>query len=257
MGKISFLNRSFVIGVAIFILVLLFWQYASRYIINPYFVSSPIDIINRIVDWGISGKLWINLWSTVKITFIGFFLASALAIPLASILTSSRTLDEIVSPFLYGIYSMPKVVLAPALIIWIGIGTLPAITLSAITAFFLVFYNVYMGLKIIPKSYDMTASILGANYLQKIIKFRLPAAAPFVATGLAQGLVYAFHGAMTGEMTSSNIGMGFLIMYSGSTMDSTGVMAGLVIVAIIAALLVKMLSFTLSRFHSAEINANA
>ena len=70
------------------------------------------------------------------------------------------------SPFIFAAYSMPKIVLAPALILWLGIGQLPAIALSAVTAFFLVFFNLYLGLKNVPRIYTDTAALMGASALR-------------------------------------------------------------------------------------------
>ncbi len=149
------------------------------------------------------------------------------------------------SPFIFAAYSMPKIVLAPALILWLGIGQLPAIALSAVTAFFLVFFNLYLGLKNVPRIYTDTAALMGASALDTALKFRLPAASAYLATGISQGLIYAFHGTLVGEMTSSNTGMGYLILFAGSKMDSTGVMAGLCIVGLLAVLLTRALAFAL------------
>jgi NitT/TauT family transport system permease protein len=136
-------------------------------------------------------------------------------------------------------------VLAPALVVWLGIGQLPAIVLSAVTAFFLVFFNLYLGLKNVPQIYNNTAALMGASAWDAALKFRLPAASAYLLTGIKQGLIYAFHGTLVGEMTSSDTGMGYLILFAGSKMDSTGVMAGLCIVGILAVLLTRVLTYVL------------
>ena len=170
-------------------------------------------------------------------TLLGFGIAAAVAIPLALLVSARPFLDAVLSPFIFAAYSMPKIVLAPALILWLGIGQLPAIALSAVTAFFLVFFNLYLGLKNVPRIYTDVAALMGASARDTALKFRLPAAAAYLATGISQGLIYAFHGTLVGEMTSSDTGMGYLILFAGSKMDSTGVVAGLCIVGLLAVLL--------------------
>jgi NitT/TauT family transport system permease protein len=190
--------------------------------------------------------LWPHLSATLATTLIGFGIAAAVALPLALIVTDQTFLDRTLSPFIFAAYSMPKIVLAPALVVWLGIGQLPAIVLSAVTAFFLVFFNLYLGLKNVPQIYNDTAALMGASAWDAALKFRLPAASAYLLTGIKQGLIYAFHGTLVGEMTSSDTGMGYLILFAGAKMDSTGVMAGLCIVGVLAVLLTRLLTYVLS-----------
>lgn len=221
------------------------WKIVSGPILNPYYLSTPDAVFAHIVGWVASGVLWPHLLSTTITTILGFGIAAAVAIPLALVISDQPFADQVVSPFIFAAYSMPKIVLAPALILWLGIGQLPAITLSAITAFFLVFFNLYLGLKNVPRVYTDTAALMGASRLATALKFRLPAASTYLATGISQGLIYAFHGTLVGEMTSTNTGMGYLILFAGSQMDSTGVMAGLCIVGLLAVLLTRLLAHSL------------
>jgi len=189
--------------------------------------------------------LWPHLSATLATTLLGFAIAAVVALPLALIVNDRPFLDQTLSPFIFAAYSMPKIVLAPALVVWLGIGQLPAIVLSAVTAFFLVFFNLYLGLKNVPQIYNDTAALMGASAWDAAIKFRLPAASAYLLTGIKQGLIYAFHGTLVGEMTSSDTGMGYLILFAGAKMDSTGVMAGLCIVGILAVLLTRVLTCVL------------
>jgi NitT/TauT family transport system permease protein len=218
------------------------WQIVSGPIINSYYLSTPSAVVAQIAGWIADGSLWPHLGGTLATTLLGFGLAAMVGIPLALIISVRPFVDRVVSPFIYAAYSMPKIVLAPALILWLGIGQLPAITLSAVTAFFLIFFNFYLGLKNVPRIYTDTAALMGASTLDTALKFRLPAASAYLATGISQGLIYAFHGTLVGEMTSSNTGMGYLILFAGSKMDSTGVMAGLCVVGALAVLLTRLLA---------------
>ena len=85
-----------------------------------------------------------------------------MALPLALIVNDRLFLDQVLSPFIFAAYAMPKIVLAPALVVWLGIGQLPSVVLSAVTAFFLVFFNLYLGLRNVPKIYNDTAALMGA-----------------------------------------------------------------------------------------------
>jgi NitT/TauT family transport system permease protein len=228
------------------------WQLASGRLFNSYYLSSPAAVAGQIARWIADGTLWPHLGATLATTLFGFLVAAAVAIPLALVVSVRPFLDAVLGPFIFAAYSMPKIVLAPALILWLGIGQLPAIALSALTAFFLVFFNLYLGLKNVPRSYTDTAALMGASALDAALKFRLPAASAYLATGISQGLIYAFHGTLVGEMTASNTGMGYLILFAGSKMDSTGVMAGLCLVGLLAALLTRTIAYVSRRYGTAE-----
>jgi NitT/TauT family transport system permease protein len=221
------------------------WQGVSGTLTNAYYLSTPAAVAGQIATWVSDGTLWPHLGATLATTLIGFGVAAAVALPLALIVNERPFLDRVLSPFIFAAYSMPKIVLAPALVVWLGIGQLPAIVLSAVTAFFLVFFNLHLGLKNVPQIYDDTAALMGASAWDRALKFRLPAASVYLLTGIKQGLIYAFHGTLVGEMTSSDTGMGYLILFAGSKMDSTGVMAGLCIVGVLAVVLTRVLAFML------------
>ena len=241
----TFIRNSAVQQLLVFLVILAVWQAASGTIVNAYYLSTPVAVLAQIGNWISNGTLWPHLSATLATTLIGFGIAAVVALPLALIVNDRPFLDQTLSPFIFAAYSMPKIVLAPALIVWLGIGQLPAIVLSAVTAFFLVFFNLYLGLKNVPQIYNDTAALMGASAWDAALKFRLPAAAAYLLTGIKQGLIYAFHGTLVGEMTSSDTGMGYLILFAGAKMDSTGVMAGLCIVGVLAVLLTRVLTHVL------------
>lgn len=236
-------SNSLALQIVSLVAVVVAWQIVSGPIINSYYLSTPRAVLSQILVWISSGALWPHLVATLATTLAGFAIAAVVAVPLALWISAHPFVDRVLSPMIYAAYSMPKIVLAPALILWLGIGHLPAVTLSAVTAFFLLFFNFYLGLKTVPSIYADTAALLGASGLDTALKFRLPAASAYLATGISQGLIYAFHGALVGEMTASDTGMGYLILFAGSKMDSTGVMAGLLIVGVLAILLTRFLNF--------------
>jgi len=233
-----------------FLLIVAAWQIVSGTLVNPFYISNPAAVFAQILKWIADGVLWLHLAATLITTLLGFGIAAAIAIPLALFVSGRPFVDSVISPFIFAAYSMPKIVLAPALILWLGIGQLPAIALSAVTAFFLVFFNLYLGLKNVPRIYTDLAAIMGASARDTALKFRLPAAATYLATGISQGLIYAFHGTLVGEMTSSNTGMGYLILFAGSKMDSTGVVSGLCIVGLLAVLLTRLLQYALRQMSA-------
>lgn len=221
--------------------VLILWQLASAFGLNSYYISSPLAIAGRILQWIESGYIWPHLLATLTSMTVGYALAALAAVSLALLLGSSDLLGRIFAPLLFAAYSTPKAVLVPLLIVWVGIGRPPVIVLAVVSSFFVIFFNAYEGIRGVPQAYINTAAILGANRWTTAIKFRLPAAAPFLLSGLHQGLIYAFHGVVLGEMTASDTGIGYIIIYSATAMDSTAVLAALAVIGAISYALVCLI----------------
>jgi NitT/TauT family transport system permease protein len=214
------------------------WQIASGTVVNAYYVSKPSEIATRIVDWFASGYILPHLASTFEVTVLGFAIAAVAGIASALVLAVNPIIDEILSPFLYASFSLPKIALAPVLIFWVGVGMMPPLLLASITAFYLVFFNAYTGIRGVSDALIRSVRLMGSGPLDLALKVRLPAAAPHITQGLSQGLIYAFHGAIVGEMTASNRGVGYVLVYAATDMDSTGVLTGLVLMGVISYALV-------------------
>jgi NitT/TauT family transport system permease protein len=229
------------------LVVLALWQVWSSLGGDGYYISTPFAVAAQLSAWVQDGSIWGYILSTLENTLAGFLLAAVAAVSCALLFASFRFLERVFDPFIFIAFSTPKVIVAPLLILLVGIGNPPVVALSFVSAFFLIFFNAQSGLSNVPAAYLNTAAILGAGKLATAIKFRLPAAAPFVATGLHQGLIYAFHGAILGEMTASNNGLGYLIVYSATSADSTAVIAGLTVVGAISFLLIYTLKISISR----------
>jgi NitT/TauT family transport system permease protein len=231
------------------------WQGVSLVGLNAYYISSPVDVAGQIVRWTETGEIWQHLWATLSNMTIGFSLAAVFATGFALLLSSNRILERVFSPLIFVAFSTPKIVLAPILILWVGIGRPPVVILAFIASFFTIFFNIHSGVRNVPAIYLDTASILGANAWTKAFKFRLPAAAPFVLSGLHQGLIYAFHGTILGEMTASDTGVGYLIIYAATSMDSTAVIAGLTIIGALSYALLRLLNLAVERGVAPAIDA--
>ncbi len=232
----------------VFALFLAVWQVVGAFNANAYYVSSPLEIGRQLLVWGTDGYLWPHLLASVESTLAGFVVAAVLAISLALAIASSPRAGQILEPFLLAAFSTPKIVVAPLLIFWVGVGSAPVIVLAALSSFFVIFYGAYGPLRDVPRGYFDTAAVLGAGAWTTATRFRLPAAAPEVLAGLQQGLIYAFHGAVLGEMTASNTGMGYVIMYSATSMDSASVLAALAVIGAVSFVLTQVLGRAAQNF---------
>ncbi|MBP2229190.1 NitT/TauT family transport system permease protein [Azospirillum agricola] len=237
--------------VAVTLALLAFWEAASGRLFNAYYLSRPSELALKMLDWAASGYLWPHLLATLATTGLGFALAAVGGVGLALVAASNATLDRVLAPFVFMSFALPKAMLAPVLILWFGVGWLPSLLLSFLTSFFMVFFNAYSGVRSVSPSLLNSVAVMGAGPVTMALKVRLPAALPFVLLGLHQGVIYAFHGAILGEMSASNLGLGYVLLFAATDMDATGVLAALAIVGLLAFALIRLLN-TIPGLKAAE-----
>lgn len=209
------------------------WQLASGRLIDPFFISSPLDVFAKIIHWIERGELFENLAYTLYATVAGFIIGSSLGFALGFSFGRYQRVGAIFDPYITAIYCLPKIALAPLFIMWFGIGIESKVAMSAVIVFFLVFLNTYSGVRDVNPIYIHATRIMGANEWQLLRTVIAPSAAAWVMTGLKVSVPYALIGAVVGEFMSSNRGIGFLIAQSSALFDTAGVFAGLVVLAIV------------------------
>jgi NitT/TauT family transport system permease protein len=209
------------------IALLLFWEWASGRLIREIYVSRPTAIAARLVELFASGEIYPHLWTTAQELALGYVLGVGLGIFCGYALGRSARLAAIFEPYLMAFYGIPKIALAPLFIIWFGIGIWSKVALAATMVFFLVFYNVFAGVRAVDRELVSLALIMGANQRQLTRHVYLPAAAPFVILGMRMAIPYSVIGVIVGEFTSSARGLGLFIHEASATYDPAGVFAGI------------------------------
>lgn len=219
-----------------------FWHVSSGWLIDKLFVSSPGAVSIRLWKWLIDGTLWNNLSITLKATAYGFAIGSAVGFALGLLFGRYRAVAEIFDPYITALYSIPKIALAPLFIIWFGIGIESKVAVSASIVFFVVFLNTYAGVRDVNPIYMHAIKIMGGSELDVLRSVIVPSAASWVITGLKVSVPYALVGTVIGEFMSSNRGIGFLISQATGLFDTTSVFAGLVVLAVIGAIINQALA---------------
>lgn len=217
--------------VAIAAAILAIWHLVSGRLVDPFFISSPAAVAVKLWNWSIDGTLWHAFTYTFKAMIIGFLIGSLAGFVSGFVLGRSDILARLFDPFITAIYCMPKIALAPLLILWFGIGIESKVAMSALIVFFLVFLNTFSGVRDVNPLYLQVTSIMGATPLQQLRHVVFPSAAAWVLTGLKVSVPYALIGAVVGELISSNRGIGFLIGQASGLFDTAGVFAGLAVLA--------------------------
>jgi NitT/TauT family transport system permease protein len=211
------------------IVLLAGWQYASGRLIRESYVSKPTEIAKRLYELFATGEIWPNLKVTGQELALSYVIGVGLGLLLGYALGRSPRLARVVEPYVMAFYGIPKIALAPLFVIWFGIGIWSKVMLAGTMVFFLVFYNVYAGVRAIDREVVNLALVLGANERQLGRHIYLPAAAPFLLLGMRMAIPYAVIGVIVGEFTSSTAGLGLFINYASSTYDPASVFAGIFI----------------------------
>ena len=211
------------------IAILVFWQWASGRLIKEIYVSKPTAVAARLYELFASGEIYPHLWTTAQELVLGYVIGVAGGILGGYALGRSPRLAAIFEPYVMAFYGVPKIALAPLFIIWFGIGIGSKVALASIMVFFLVFYNVYTGVRSVDRELINLSLVMGANQRQLTYHVYLPAAAPFVLLGMRMAVPYSVIGVIVGEFTSSISGLGLFIHEASSTYDPAGVFAGIAI----------------------------
>jgi NitT/TauT family transport system permease protein len=159
-------------------------------------------------------------WVTLKETLYGFLLALAVGLPLAVAVANSRPLNLMFYPLLIALQSVPKVALAPMILVWLGTGLESKLAIVWLVAFFPIIVDTAAGLRATPKELLELARSLNASSWQVFLKVQLPAALPFVVTGAKVAITLAVIGAVIGEFIGSSEGLGFLLLSATSQLDT-------------------------------------
>ena len=228
--------------------LLVFWQLASGRLFDRLFVSDPVAIVRSFVQISLDGTLWWHLERTILEMTLGYILGVIGGVGLAIIVTLIPWGDRIARPFMLGIFAIPKVALAPLVIVWFGIHLLPKIILSASLVLFIVYFSTLAGFQAVNLGLLSSMRVMGASRPALFFKLVLPSAAPFIFAAMRITLPGALIGAIIGEFVSSNRGVGFLIAYASSRYDTAQVFAGilslLIFVLILSALVSRLERYT-------------
>ena len=209
--------------------LILFWQWAAGRLIREIYVSKPTAVAERLYELFASGEIYPHLWTTGQELVLGYVIGVAGGVIGGYALGRSARLARIFEPYVMAFYGVPKIALAPLFIIWFGIGIGSKVALASIMVFFLVFYNVFSGVRSVDRELVNLTLVMGANQRQLTYHVYLPAAAPFVMLGMRLAIPYSVIGVIVGEFTSATQGLGLFIHEASSTYDPAGVFAGIAI----------------------------
>ena len=232
------ITREHITAIAVPIIALLLWELAVRIgLISPRFISTPLEIINKIIDMSISGELWIHVKASMQRIIIGFLLGVIPGIAIGALMGFSKSIRVILEPIVALIFPIPKIAILPLLLVFLGLGEASKIALIALGAIFLTLYNTMSGVRNLPVIYEEVAENFGATKMQYIFQVALPGAMPSIITGLRLSLQNSLLLIVAAEFVGAKEGIGYLIWSSWEIFDVNQMFAGLVTLCAIGYLL--------------------
>lgn len=217
------------------------WEMASRlYWIDPLIFSSPTRVLDLLVNRFANGSMITHIQVTLFETVLGFIIGTVVGIMIATLLWSSRRFARIMDPFLVIMNAMPKVALGPIIIVALGPGYLSIIMMGAIISVIITTLVVYSGFNEVDPNYEKVLISFGATRWQLFKEAIFPATLPVMISTLKVNVGLSWVGVIIGEFLVSTQGLGYLIIYGFQVFDFTLVMSSLVVIAIFAAIMYKL-----------------
>jgi NitT/TauT family transport system permease protein len=203
-----------------------------------FFFGEPLKIASRIGNWFfVNRDIYEHLAITLLETVLAFGLGTALGLGFGLWLALSPVAAAILDPYIKALNSMPRVILAPIFAVWFGLGVASKVALGITLVFFIVFFNVYQGVREVSPVILANARMLGADGRALLRHVYLPSATSWVFSSLHTSVGLAFVGAVVGEYLGSARGVGYLILQAEGTFDINTVMAGILVLTAFALLL--------------------
>ena len=218
------------------------WAFASGRLVDAEFVSDPRSVATAFLGLVTSGRLFPHLAQTLMEVLGGYVIGVVLAVALTVLVAAVEAAHRVLRPFLIAFYSIPKIALAPLMIMWFGLATAPKIILAAAFVFFVVFMNMVAGVYSVSPHQANALRVMGAGRLALLTKLVLPGTVPYLMTGLRLAVPEALIGAVVGEFISANRGLGYLVTSAAAQFNTTGTMAAILALLLIVAVMDLALS---------------
>src|SRR5471032_86241 len=213
------------------------WHVFSTYpifgkiLLPPFFFSNPLDVAQQIVKWFATGVIWKHLWVTLVEAMLAFIIGSIGGVLVGFWFARQPRTAAVFDPYVKMANALPRVVLAPIFTLWLGLGIWSKVALGVTLVFFIVFFNVYQGVKEVSPTVLANGRMLGMTERQLMRHVFWPSALSWMFSSLHTSVGFAVVGAVVGEYLGSAAGLGYLIQQAEGVFDVAGVFAGMFVLA--------------------------
>jgi NitT/TauT family transport system permease protein len=225
------------------IIALALWQLFAtvpifgKVLLPPFFFSNPVDVFGQVINWFSSGVIWKHLLITLWESILAFVLGSAAGAMVGFWFARQPRVAAVFDPYVKMINALPRVVLAPIFTLWLGLGIWSKVALGVTLVFFIVFFNVYQGVKEVSQTVLDNGRMLGMSERQLTRHVYWPSALSWMFSSLHTSVGFAVVGAVVGEYLGSAAGLGYLIQQAEGVFDVAGVFAGMFVLSIFVILI--------------------
>lgn len=238
----------FIMQILVITLFLFIWQIlANKGLINTFITSSPERVLKSILGLYKSHNLFKHIWITVYETIISFSLGTLIGLIIAGILWWKKSLAEILDPYLTILNSLPKVALGPIIIIWVGAKTSSIIIMALLISVIVAIINIYEGFNNTDKLKINMFKSFGATKFQIFTKLVLPNSLANILNVIKVNISMSLIGVIMGEFLVSKEGIGYLITYGSQVFNLDLVMAGILLLCIIATIMYYIVNIITNR----------
>lgn len=220
---------------ALLVVLLAAWEAASRTaLVDPFWISSPSLIAQSFWASLIAGKIVFHTWVTLQEALAGLAAGGVVGIALGLLLGLSRTAGAVLEPFIIALNSLPRVALAPLIVIFVGIGFASKFLLAFSLVVVPMMINTYEGMKSVDRLHVNVMRVFKARRDQIFTKVMLPNCLPWIFSGIRVCISLAIVGAIVGELISARAGIGFMIDSAAGAFDTTGMLMPLFVLMFVA-----------------------
>jgi len=235
-GRQALLHR--VLAVLFGITLLVGWEVGCRVgNVSDLVMPAPSQIGAALVDGLRSGQLLHGLQVTLTEIVLGFLLAATTAFVLGTLISQIRLVEAVLYPYIVAIQTLPKIAVAPLILVWVGFGMESKVVIAAMVAFFPILVNTIIGLKSTPEQKVELMQSLSAGPWKTFWYVKLPEALPFIFAGLNVGIVMSVLGAIVGEFIGAKAGLGYMLLQMNYNLDVAGMFSVLVVLALMGIVL--------------------
>lgn len=226
--------KSFVYPLLLLAVFLVLWVVAVRLWNVPNYILPPLDSVLGALRRGyVEGAFWNDFGFTLSSMMIGYIGGCLMAFVVGVLFAEFRSLERLLYPFVLGLQSMPKVALAPLILVWFGFGLGSKAVMVGLVCFFPMFINTAVGLKSTDPSLLDLMRAFSASRWHVLTRIKIPSAASHIFAGLQISIVLGLIGAVVAEFVSSSQGLGFLINAATTTLDTSTMFAALISLAVL------------------------
>ncbi|WFU83493.1 ABC transporter permease [Bradyrhizobium sp. CIAT3101] len=233
MSRVTLLALQVLVAVVCIVL----WQLLStvpvfgKILLPPFFFSNPVDVFDQIVKWFVSGVIWKHLAITLWESILAFVIGSLSGVLVGFWFARQPLVAAVFDPYVKMANALPRVVLAPIFALWLGLGIWSKVALGVTLVFFIVFFNVYQGVKEVSRTVLDNGRMLGMSEGQLMRHVYWPSALSWMFSSLHTSVGFAVVGAVVGEYLGSAAGLGYLIQQAEGVFDVAGVFAGMFVLS--------------------------